>query len=67
MRKIGFRRLQLEAQRGYAVQEWIGWDPHPPLYFRISRLESLKEPEKIRHPLIRSIKDNILGFLKIIG
>jgi len=67
LRKIGFRRLQLEAQRGYAVQEWIGWDPHPPLYFRISRLESLKEPEKIRHPLIRSIKDNILGFLKIIG
>ncbi len=67
LRKIGFRRLQLETRRGYAIQEWIGWDPHPPLYFRISRLESLKEHEVVRHPLIRSIKDNIRGFLEIIG
>lgn len=67
LRKIGFRRLQLETTRGYALQEWIGWDPHPPVYFRIARLEGLKEPEKIKHPLIRSIKDNIKGFLKILG
>jgi heat shock protein HtpX len=67
LRKIGFRRLQLEARRGYALQEWLGWDPHPPLYFRIHRLESLKKPGEIKHPLIRSIKDNILGFLEIIG
>ncbi|MEM2929748.1 MAG: M56 family metallopeptidase [Thermoproteota archaeon] len=67
LRKIGFRRLQLETRREYAIQEWVGWDPHPPLYFRISRLESLEEPGKIRHPLIRSIKDNIRGFLEIIG
>ncbi|MBO3842408.1 MAG: M48 family metalloprotease [Candidatus Brockarchaeota archaeon] len=67
LRKIGFRRLQLEARRGYAIQEWLGWDPHPPLYFRIYRLESLRDPSRIRHPLIRSVKDNILGFLEIIG
>jgi heat shock protein HtpX len=67
LRKIGFRRLQLETTRGYALQEWIGWDPHPPVYFRIARLEGLKELEKIRHPLIRSIKDNIYGFLEILG
>ncbi|MEM2940754.1 MAG: M48 family metalloprotease [Thermoproteota archaeon] len=67
LRKIGFHRLQLETTRGYALQEWIGWDPHPPVYFRIARLESLKEPEKIKHPLIRSIKDNIHGFLEILG
>ncbi|MEM2088340.1 MAG: M48 family metalloprotease [Thermoproteota archaeon] len=67
LRKIGFRRLQLETTRGYALQEWAGWDPHPPVYFRIARLESLKELEKIKHPLIRSIKDNIHGFLKILG
>lgn len=67
LRKIGFRRLQLETTRGYALQEWIGWDPHPPVYFRIERLESLKELEKIKHPLIRSIKDNIHGFLKVLG
>jgi heat shock protein HtpX len=66
LRKIGFRRLQLEMRQGYAIQEWLGWDPHPPLYFRISRLESLKEPSGIRHPFIRSVKDNILGFLEII-
>ncbi|MGQ9596461.1 MAG: M48 family metallopeptidase [Thermoproteota archaeon] len=67
LRKIGFRRLYLEARRGYAFQEWIGWDPHPPVYFRVARLESLEEPVKIKHPLIRSIKDNIRGFLEIIG
>ncbi|MBO3797962.1 MAG: M48 family metalloprotease [Thermoproteota archaeon] len=67
LKKIGFRRLQLEARRGYAIQEWLGWDPHPPLYFRIHRLENLGDTSKIRHPFIRSIKDNILGFLEIIG
>ncbi|MGQ9479632.1 MAG: M48 family metalloprotease, partial [Thermoproteota archaeon] len=67
LRKIGFRRLQLESSKLYAFQEWLSWDPHPPLYFRIRRLEGLGDPSKIRHPLIRSIKDNIMGFLELVG
>ncbi len=63
LRKIGFRRLRFERLPSYRIQGWIGWDPHPPIYFRVSRLEKLKEPEKVKYPLIQSIKDNISGFL----
>jgi hypothetical protein len=67
LRKIGYRKLQLEASRGYALQEWIGWDPHPPIYFRITRLEGIVESDKIKHPLVRSIRDNIVGFLQVLA
>jgi heat shock protein HtpX len=62
LRKIGYRRLQFERMPAYKIQEWIGWDPHPPIYFRVARLEKLESPEKIRSPLLRSIGDNIRGF-----
>lgn len=64
LRKIGFRRLQMErASPGSRFQAWLGWDAHPPLYFRINRLENLESPERIRHPLLQSIKDSINAFL----
>jgi len=64
LRKIGFRRLQFERMPTYRLQEWFGWDPHPPLYFRIARLERIKDVTSIKHPFIQSIKDNIAGFLE---
>jgi heat shock protein HtpX len=67
LRKIGFRRLSSERIPSYRFREWIGWDPHPPIYFRVARLEKLESPEKIKHPLIQSMKDNIRGFLDTIG
>lgn len=67
LRKIGFRRLQFERIPAYKFQEWIQWDPHPPIYFRVSRLDELQDPDKIKHPLIQSIKDNIRGFLSVLG
>jgi len=67
LRKIGFRKLQFERMPTYRLQEWLGWDPHPPLYFRIARLERIRDITKIRHPFIQSIKDNISGFLKALG
>jgi len=67
LRKIGFRKLQFERMPAYRIQEWLGWDPHPPLYFRIARLERIKDVTSIRHPFIQSIKDNISGFLKALG
>jgi heat shock protein HtpX len=63
LRKIGFRRLQFERSPAMRVQEWITWNPHPPLYFRIARLERFAEKTpKIKHTLIQSAKDCIQGF-----
>jgi len=66
LRKIGFRRLQFERMPAFRIQEWIGWDPHPPIYFRIGRLEKMETPVEEKHPLIRSIKDVINGFMAML-
>ncbi|MFQ6126565.1 MAG: M48 family metallopeptidase [Candidatus Heimdallarchaeota archaeon] len=69
LRKIAFRRLfplqkREPAFRGYRRSEWLQLDPHPPAYFRIAQLESLEEPEKIKHTFLKSIKENFKGFLR---
>jgi heat shock protein HtpX len=63
LRKIGYRRIQLERMHSSTIESWINWNAHPPISFRVDRLENLEEPEKIRHPFIKSIKDCIAGFL----
>jgi heat shock protein HtpX len=62
LEKIGFQRLLYERTPSFRIQEWVGFDPHPPIYFRVNRLEELKTPEKIKYPLLRSIKDVFSGF-----
>jgi len=63
LRKIGFRRMQFERSPAYRLQEWITWDPHPPLYFRVARLEKMEQaPVEVKHTLIQSAKDCIRGF-----
>jgi heat shock protein HtpX len=62
LEKIGFQRLLYERAPSFRMQEWLGLDPHPPIYFRVNRLEKLEAPEKVKHPLIQSIKDVIAGF-----
>ena len=69
LKKIGFRRLfplnKREPEfKDYRKFEWLRFDPHPPAYHRIAQLESLKEPEKIKHTFLRTVKDNIKGLLK---
>lgn len=61
LEKIGFQRLLYERTPSFRIQEWLGLDPHPPIYFRVDRLEKLSA-EKIKHPLLQSIKDVIGGF-----
>jgi heat shock protein HtpX len=63
LEKIGFQRLLYERTPSFRVQEWLGLDPHPPIYFRVDRLEKLKAPVKVRYPLIQSIKDVTSGFI----
>jgi heat shock protein HtpX len=62
LEKIGFQRLLYERTSSFRLQEWLGLDPHPPIYFRVDRLEKLKSPQQIKHPLIQSIKDVFSGF-----
>ncbi len=62
LEKIGFQRLLFERTPGFRLQEWVGLDSHPPIYFRVERLSKLENPEKIKHPLVQSIRDVFRGF-----
>ena len=66
LRKIGYRRIWAERSSS-RIGAWLGFDPHPPLSFRVERLENMTELERIKHPFIQSMKDCITGFLKEIG
>jgi heat shock protein HtpX len=63
LEKIGFKRLLYERAPSYRFQEWVNLDPHPPIYFRVNRLEKLEAPVNVKHPLVQSAKDVINGFL----
>ena len=62
LEKIGFQKLIYERTPSFRIQEWLGLDPHPPIYFRVNRLKKLEAPEKVKQPLIQSIKDVFSGF-----
>jgi len=61
--KIAFFSAFTERYKAYRLRSWLRWNPHPPVYFRILRLGSLRENLKFKHPLIQSIKDCINGFI----
>ena len=62
LEKIGFQRLLFERTPSFRLQEWVGLDSHPPIYWRVERLEKLSEPVQVKHPLLQSIKEVIKGF-----
>jgi heat shock protein HtpX len=62
LEKIGFHRLLFERVPSFRLQEWVGLDSHPPIYFRVARLENLQEPVLVKYPLIQSIKEVFRGF-----
>ncbi len=54
LRKIGFQRLQVE--KASRLASWFRWDTHPPIYFRIERLERMTEPVEVRPaPTVRNV------------
>jgi len=64
LEKIGFQRLLYERVASYRIQEWLGLDPHPPIYFRIKRLRNLQlSPNKNKHRLFQSIIDVMKGLI----
>ena len=64
LEKIGFQRLLYERVPSFRVQEWVGLDPHPPIYFRVQRLRKLQDPVRIKHPLLQSAREVTSGFFK---
>ncbi len=62
---IGFRQLYSERySSGVRLFDWLRFDPHPPIYFRVQRLSKIDRTRvRIRHALLVSIRDCILGFL----
>ncbi|MGB9937481.1 MAG: M48 family metallopeptidase [Methanobacterium sp.] len=63
LRKIAFKRLQMERVSRSKIPGWLAFDPHPPIYFRIDRLEKMKTPVNVQNPLIQSAKDVVNGFI----
>jgi heat shock protein HtpX len=62
LEKIGFHRLLFERTPSFRLQEWVGLDSHPPIYWRVARMEKLDEPVQVKHPLVQSIKEVFGGF-----
>ncbi len=62
---IGFRQLYVERySRGARLLDWLSFDPHPPIYFRVQRLSRLAASgNKIGNTLLVSIRDCVSGFL----
>jgi heat shock protein HtpX len=67
LRKIGFNRLLMERNASTRIPTWITFDPHPPIYFRVDRLEKMKTPVEVKSPLVQSIKDVFKGFRRSFG
>ena len=67
LRKIGYQRLHAERISPTRFPSWINFDPHPPIYFRIDRLENMKTPVKVKNPLLKSAQDVINGFKRTLG
>jgi heat shock protein HtpX len=63
LEEIGFKKLLMERVPMYRIQEWLSFDPHPPIYFRVERLRKVGDAAKTKHPLRQSAKDVVRGFL----
>jgi heat shock protein HtpX len=65
LKKIGFKRLLLDSNfiegQQASFGDWLAFDPHPPLGFRIRRMENLDLNDVPKHTLLRSISDVFSG------
>jgi heat shock protein HtpX len=65
LRKLGLFKYQSHAFEIVNAGEWINWDTHPPLYYRIRTLENL-DPSWLRHTFLSAIKGCIKGFISAL-
>jgi len=65
LKKIGFRRLMQDTNfiegRTSSFGDWMAFDAHPPIGFRIRRLESLDISQVPKHTFLRSVLDVFRG------
>ncbi|RLE62791.1 MAG: hypothetical protein DRN53_03335 [Thermoprotei archaeon] len=55
LRKIGLRKLIRERSIHGRLNAWLRWDVHPPLSFRIERLERIAKDVHMRTRIMRSL------------
>ncbi|MEM2838798.1 MAG: M48 family metalloprotease [Thermoplasmata archaeon] len=71
LKKIGFRRLILDERfiegKESTLEDWFAFDPHPPIGYRIRRLESLDMNDVPKHTFLRSISDVFRGIRKAMA
>jgi len=67
LRKIGFRRLIRKGGISWSFLDWIRLDPHPPLSWRIKRLDEIEDTSQIKHTFLKSVGDVFKGFLSSIA
>jgi heat shock protein HtpX len=67
LRKIGYTRLQMERAATTRIPQWLSFDTHPPIYFRVDRLENMKNAPQVKYPLIQSVRDVFGGFKRSFG
>ena len=65
---IGFRQLYAEKySHGARFLDWLTFDPHPPIYFRVQRLSKLATSgRRIGNTLVVSVRDCVSGFLETL-
>jgi heat shock protein HtpX len=65
---IGFRQLYYERySSGSRLADWLKFDPHPPIYFRVQRLSRFASMgSTVRHTFLVSIRDCTSGFLRAL-
>ncbi len=68
LRKIGFRRLLIKKGGiSWSFLDWIRLDPHPPLSWRIKRLDEIEDTNQIKHTFLKSVGDVFKGFISSIA
>jgi len=61
LRKLGFYKYHSRVFELVNSGEWLKWDPHPPLYYRIKTLDNL-DVTKMKHTFLSAIKGCVRGF-----
>ncbi len=64
LKRIGFTQLYFERYSPrIRFLDWLRFDPHPPIYFRVRRLSRMAETgAEVRHTLWVSVRDVVVGF-----
>jgi heat shock protein HtpX len=65
LKQIGFTQLYYEKYSSRTrFLDWLRFDPHPPVYFRVRRLSRIAAGgARVDHALLVSVRDVVSGFL----